>query len=316
MKSKRTPLTRKTLSGVWCALILPWTERDRLDARRFAREIRGYGGTGVSGVYTGGTTGEFYAQDDATFAQVTEIACAEAHALGLPIQIGASALSTRTTRMRIRTARQAGADAVQIALPFWLEMKDDEVKRFAREIAEEAGKMPIILYLTMRSKRKLSPALLGEIAREVPTFIGTKDTGATPADIQAILKVVPDLAIFGGEDFITKIPAGGRGGYCSITGFNARKVVELYRLCAAGRLDEAKPLADTLHRFLHEGLLPMVKEDGLWDSAVDRVQRVAGGGVVGLRCQSPYRSGTEAHVKRLLAWTRKNAPELMPAGIR
>lgn len=197
MKSKRTPLTRKTLSGVWCALILPWTDRDRLDARRFAREIRGYGGTGVSGVYTGGTTGEFYAQDDATFAQVTEIACAEAHALGLPIQIGASALSTRTTRMRIRTARQAGADAVQIALPFWLEMKDDEVKRFAHEIAEEAGKMPIILYLTMRSKRKLSPALLGEIAREVPTFIGTKDTGATPADIQAILKVVPDLAILG-----------------------------------------------------------------------------------------------------------------------
>ena len=60
----------------------------------------------------------------------------------------------------------------------------------------------------------------------------------------------------------------------------------------------------------------MVKEDGLWDSAVDRVQRVAGGGVVGLRCQSPYRSGTEAHVKRLLAWTRKNTPELLPAGVR
>jgi hypothetical protein len=112
MKAKSTRLTRKTLSGVWCALILPWTDRDRLDARRFAREIRGYGGTGVSGVYTGGTTGEFYAQDDATFEQVTEIACAEAHALRLPIQIGASALSTRTTRMRIRTAIRAGADAL------------------------------------------------------------------------------------------------------------------------------------------------------------------------------------------------------------
>ncbi len=316
MNPKRTRLTRKTLSGVWCALILPWTDRDRLDARRFAREIRGYGGTGISGVYTGGTTGEFYAQDDATFEQVTEIACAEAHALGLPIQIGASALSTRTTRMRIRTAIRAGADALQLALPFWLELKDDEVKRYVREVAEEAGKTPIILYLTMRSKRKISPAMLGEIARDVPTFIGTKDTGATPDDIKTILKEVPDLAIFGGEDFFTKIPAGGRGGYCSITGFNAPKVVELYRLCAEGRLDEAKPLADLFHRFLHEGLLPMVKEDGLWDSAVDRVQRVAGGGVVGLRCQSPYRSGTEAHVKRLLAWTRRNAPELLPAGVR
>lgn len=316
MKPKRLRLTRKTLSGVWCALILPWTDRDRLDVRRFVREIRGYGGTGVDGIYTGGTTGEFYAQDDATFAQVTEVACAEAQALGLPIQIGVSALSTRTTCLRIRTAIRAGADAVQIALPFWLELKDDEVKRFVREIAEEAGTTPIILYLTMRSKRKLSPALLGEIARATPTFIGTKDTGATVADIQAILREVPDLAIFGGEDFITKIPAGGRGGYCSITGFNAPKVVELYRLCAEGRLEEAKPLADLFHRYLHEGLLPMVKEDGLWDSAVDRVQRVAGGGVVGLRCQSPYRSASEAHVKRLLAWTRKHAPELLPASAR
>lgn len=315
MKSKLPPLTRRTLSGVWCALILPWIERDRLDARRFVREIRGYGGTGVSGLYTGGTTGEFYAQDDATFEQVTEIACAEAHALGLPVQIGASALSTRTTRLRIRHAVRAGADALQIALPFWLELKDDEVTRFVREIADEAGRTPIVLYLTMRSKRKLTPRLLGAIAREVPTFIGTKDTGATVADLQAMLREVPDLAIFGGEDFFTKIPAGGRGGYCSITGFNAPKVVEFYRLCAAGRLEEAKPLADAFHRFLHEALLPMVKDEGLWDSAVDRVQRVAGGGVVGLRCQSPYRSGTAAQVQRLLAWTRRHAPELLPTPV-
>jgi hypothetical protein len=40
--------------------------------------------------------------------------------------------------------------------------------------------------------------------------------------------------------------------------------------------------------------------------------RSAGGGVVGLRCQSPYRSGTEQHVKGVIAWVRKHAPELLP----
>jgi len=34
--------------------------------------------------------------------------------------------------------------------------------------------------------------------------------------------------------------------------------------------------------------------------------------VVGLRCQSPYRSGTEAHVRRLLSWVNEHAPELLP----
>jgi len=307
------PLTRKTLRGVWSALIVPWTARDTLDAKRFADDIRTYAGTGVSGIYTGGTTGEFYAQDDATFEEVTRIACKEAHAIGLPVQIGVSASSTRTVKQRVKVAKRVKADAVQVALPFWLELKDDEVKRFVTEIAAEAGRTPIILYVTGRSKRRIAPALMGELTRTVPTFIGTKDTGLDVKGLKAILRKAPDLAVFGGEDFYQKLPAGGKGGYCSVTGFNAAKIVELYNLCAAGRLKEAKPLAEAVHRFLYEALVPMVKKQGLWDSAIDRIQRVAGGGVVGLRCQSPYRSGSEKDVKRVIAWCRKNTPELLPA---
>ncbi|MEO6874636.1 MAG: dihydrodipicolinate synthase family protein [Opitutaceae bacterium] len=316
MKTHLESLTRKTLHGPWAALILPWTARDELDSRRLVKEVRSYGGTGVHGVYTGGTTGEFYAQDDATFERVTQIVCEQAHDVGLPVQIGVTALSTRTVRQRIRIARKARANAIQVALPFWLELKDDEVKRFVHEVAAEAGRMPIILYLTGRSKRKVAPELLGELAAEVPTFIGTKDTGLDVAGVKAMVQAAPGIAVFGGEDFYEKLPAGGRGGYCSITGFNARKVVELYELCAAGRLDEAKPLADALRRYLYEALVPLVREEGLWDSAVDRIQREAGGGGAGLRCQSPYRSGTPQHVKRLLSWCRKYTPELLPKPVR
>lgn len=306
-------LTRHSLNGVWCALITPWNDLDEVDLRRLVKEVRGYAGTGVHGVYTGGTTGEFYTQDDATYGRITEVVVTEGHAIGLPVQIGATALSTRTTIQRIRIAKRAGADAVQLALPFWLELKDDEVERFVAETTAAAGKMPVVLYLTMRSKRKISPNLLGKLAARHPTFIGTKDTGASVDEVKAMLKEAPDLAIFGGEDFYARIPAGGRGGYCSITGFNARKVVELYTLCIAGRLEEAKPLADAFHRYLHEALIgPLVKEAGLWDSAIDRIQRVAGGGGVGLRCQSPYRSGTEKHVRQVISWVRKNAPEILP----
>ena len=315
-KPKIKPLTRKSLLGVWSALITPWTKGDKLDKRRFAIEIQSYAGSGLSGLYTGGTTGEFYAQDDETYAQITKIACKESHAIGLPVQIGVSALSTRTVIQRIKVAKKAGADGLQVALPFWLELKDDEVKRFVHEIAEAAGKTPIILYLTGRSKRKIAPALFGQLAKEVPTFIGTKDTGLDVKGLKALLKKAPDIAIFGGEDFYDKLPAGGKGGYCSVTGFNAPKIVELYKLCAAGKMKEAKPLSDAVHRFLYGALVPMVTKQGLWDSAIDRVQRVAGGGGVGLRCQSPYRSGTEKDVKRVIAWCRENTPELLPAHLK
>ena len=201
MPAKTRPLNRKNLHGVWSALIIPWTDRDELDTARFVTEVRSYAGTGVHGVYTGGTTGEFYAQDDKTYERITRITCEQAHDVGLPVQIGVSALSTRTTRQRIRVARRAGADAIQVTLPFWLELKDDEVKRFVREIAAEAGDLPVILYLTSRSKRKIEPPLFGEIAAAVPTFIGTKDTGAGVKQVRAMLKQAPYIAICVWEEF-------------------------------------------------------------------------------------------------------------------
>lgn len=305
------PLTRKTLGGVWPALIVPWTDNDEVDEERFARECGSYKGTGVSGIYTGGTTGEFYAQDDESFASITRIACGEGHATGLAVQIGCTALSTRTAKKRIAGALEAGADGIQIAYPFWLELQPDEALNFFKDIAKEAGSTPIILYHTSRAKRKLSPDEIGVIAREVPTLIGMKDTGCDLDTLKAMLKAAPDLAISGGEDFYDRMPAGGRGGYCSITGLNARFVVKCHNLCAAGKFNEAQPYHQTIKRLLDEALLPMNRDEGLFDSAIDRIQRIVGGGDVGLRCQGPYRSGTQAHVRRVKDWCRANAPELL-----
>jgi len=301
-------LTRQTLRGVWCALITPWTDKDELDAKRYKKEIRAYEGTGVHGIYTGGTTGEYYAQDDETFARVSEITCDEGHALGLPVQIGCTALSTRVARQRIRKAIKLGADAIQIAIPFWLELKDDEALGFCKDIAKEAGKVPIILYLTSRAKRKMTPEFLGEVADAVPTIIGTKDTGCDLATLKQFVAKSKGVAVFGGDnDFLTKLPAGGKGGYCSVTGLNTKRVVEYYELCAAGRLKEAQVIHDEI-----DGLMQIyirwVKEDGLWDSAIDRIQRVAGGVDVGIRCQRPYRSGTQKHVDELVRHCKKHAP--------
>jgi len=307
----RTRLTRKTLNGVWHALIVPWTNDDEVDEKRFAKECSAYANTGIHGIYTGGTTGEFYAQDDSSFETITRIACGTGHAAGLPVQIGCTALSTRVARQRIGIALDAGADGIQVAHPFWLELKPDEVLSFFTDIAKEAGTTPIIIYHTPRCKRRLSPEEIGTIAREVPTFIGMKDIGCDIATLQAMLKEAPDLAIFGSEDFYDKMPHGGRGGYCAVTGLNARYVVEYYNLCAAGNYEQASGHSKMINRYRDEVLLPMLHVDGLWDSAIDRVQRIVGGGDVGLCCQGPYRSAAQRHVEHMKRWCLQNAPELL-----
>lgn len=307
------PLTRESLRGVWPALIVPWNDRDEVDEPTLAAEVHHYARCGVHGVYTGGTTGEFYAQDDATFDRITAVVCQAAHAVGLPAQIGCTALSTRTARQRIRRAMAEGADGIQIALPFWLELKDDEAVGFLRDVAAAAGTVPFVLYHTLRAKRKLPPAMLGALAAELPTFIGMKDTGCDVPTLQAILKEAPKLAVFGAEhDLVAKTRAGAKGTYSSVTGLNARWIVSLYEACAAQDWGRATRLEAPVARLMNEALIPMVREDGLLDSAVDRVQRIVGGGAVNLICQPPYRSATPGHVERLRAWCRREVPELLP----
>jgi len=307
-----TTLSRDTLRGIWPALITPWSDDGDLDERRFVDEIRAYAGTGVHGIYTGGTTGEFYAQDDRTFERIAKLACREGHAIGVPVQIGCTALSTRTVRRRVRVALDCGTDGVQVAIPFWLELKDDEVTAFIRDVADEAGDVPLILYHTPRAKRMLSPGLIAEIAASVPTLLGMKYPSVDVPTLRTILRLLPDLCVFVGEDsLLPMIREGAKGCYSSVAGLNARLMVDLYRHAAGGQYDEAQTLHDAVHRLVTEVLWPMVHDEGLWDSAVDRVMRVAGGVDVGLKCQGPYRSAGPEHVERLVAWCRSHAPVLL-----
>ena len=304
--SMATTLSRHTLRGVWPALITPWSDDGELDERRFIGEIRAYAGTGVHGVYTGGSTGEFYAQDDRTFERITELACREGHAIGVPVEIGCTALSTRTVRGRVRVALACGADGIQIAIPFWLELKDDEVTAFIRDVAEEAGDVPLIIYHTPRAKRMLSPALIAEVAASVPTLIGMKYPSVDVPTLRTIVRSVPDLSVFVGEhSLLPMIKEGAKGCYSSVAGLNAWLMVELYRRGAAGQYDEAQALHEAVHRLVTEVLWRMVHDEGLWDSAVDRVMRVAGGVDVGLSCQGPYRSAGPEHVERLNKLTKR-----------
>lgn len=309
-------MTAGSLRGVWAALLTPWDDTGSVDERRLLAEIDSFASGGVHGVYTGGTAGEFYAQDDAMFRRVTELVCDAAHCLRVPVQIGCTALSTRTACQRVGVAREAGADAAQLAIPFWLTLSDEEVVSFFRSVADAADGLPLVLYQTMRAKRRIDPPLLGRLCREVPTLIGIKDTTADLATFERIRRDAPEISIFGADcDLIERVRCGGRGTYSSLVGLSTRGMLEYFDLCERGRFGEAARWQSVFRSLMREVLQPMVREEHLNDSAVDRVQRVAGGGACGLRCAEPYRSATPHHVSRLVDWCDRHAPTLIRQGL-
>ena len=67
-------LTRENFVGPWAGLPVAWTDEDTFDETAYRADVRACCEANVPGIYTGGTTGEFYAMEFDEFQQVARAA--------------------------------------------------------------------------------------------------------------------------------------------------------------------------------------------------------------------------------------------------
>ena len=64
-------LNRETFTGPWAGVPVAWTDDDRFDETTYRTDVARCCEAGVPGVYTAGTTGEFYAMEFDEWKAVT-----------------------------------------------------------------------------------------------------------------------------------------------------------------------------------------------------------------------------------------------------
>ena len=139
-------LTKEQLVGMWVSVPTEWDEEGNFDEKTFRDEVALLIDTGVHGLYTTGTTGEFYAMDWKEWTKVQDAFLAET-AGKIPVQVGANWFNTRDTIKRMRYARDKGADAVQICFPGWMEMRQEDYDQFLVDCSEAVPDIAIIHYI-------------------------------------------------------------------------------------------------------------------------------------------------------------------------
>ncbi|MHB9110823.1 MAG: dihydrodipicolinate synthase family protein [Armatimonadota bacterium] len=304
-------LTRETFRGPWAGLPVAWDDDDTFDEKTYRADVARCCAAGVPGVYTGGTTGEFYAQEFEEFCAITDATIAECKQAGVPVMIGCTSTFTRGAIRRARYAQERGADAVQIALPFWMALTDDEIVQFYEEVAAAIPGMPISVYETTRAKRAIPLEVHRKLHDAIPAILMVKsnvDTlGRTEEGCPAISKL---YNVFVGEDEIHRLGPYGAIGCCSsLVYMNPRFTLKMFDLLYAKEWDALKLMTDQVHRFFYEGLA-LLETPGL-DSACDHLLgRCLGFLKMRLRCRGPYTSCTEADEARIRAWLEANTPEL------
>lgn len=306
-------LTRETMTGPWAGLPVAWTDDDRFDEATYRADVARCCAVGIPGVYTGGTTGEFYAMEFDEFQAVARATVEECKRHGTPVMIGCSSTYTLGAVRRARCAAELGAHAIQLAVPFWMQIRDDDLVPFFQEAAAAAPGLAISVYETTRAKKKLTldqhRALKDALPQYTMVKANAETLGATPDGCAALSDLVN---VFVGENRWADLGSHGARGCCSsLVYWNPRVTLDLWREVERSnwpRVREVADRLDLLFQFLDEHFEPK----GFTDTAYDRLGgRAAGFLKTSLRSRGPYPSATTQDLETLRAYYRKHLPEML-----
>ncbi|MCG2661332.1 MAG: dihydrodipicolinate synthase family protein [Kiritimatiellae bacterium] len=306
-------LTKSQLIGPWAGLPIAWKDDNAFDEKQYRIDVANCCAADIPGVYTGGTTGEFYALEFDEFKAVTNATIRECRNGKKPVMIGCTATFTLGVIRRARYAIAKGADAIQIALPFWMELTDAEVVSFFKDVSAAVPGMPLMIYETLRAKKAISLKVHTLIHEAVPAVIGVKSNENTLGHTREGCAQISKLYnVFVGENMWYELGPSGAIGCCSSLVYqNPRIVLQVFDLLLKKQWKELKVAMDTFNHIINEGLKPCF-DAGCKDSAMDRLLGLSAGFLkTSLHCRKPYVSCTQTHLIQFRKWLKDNHPEYL-----
>jgi len=227
-------------SGIIPAMVTPLTADDRINEKALRRLTNYLIDGKVHGVFAVGSQGEFWALTPDEKRRVWEIVVEETRGR-VPVYAGTAAVTTRETIQLTRMAEKAGADAVSILTPFFINPNDDQLFDHYKAVAESTS-LPILVYTNpTRTNVKISAGLLARLAK-VKGIVGIKDSsGELELTAEYIRVVPPEFSVLMGRDTLiyAGLTYGTKGGIAATANVKPALVAEIYDKYMAGDLEGA-----------------------------------------------------------------------------
>ena len=310
-------LSKETLRGVWAGITVSWDEDFGFNEEIYAQNVQRMIDAGAHGIYTTGSTGEFYAFDYDEFCRMVDVIAELAGGAGVPLQIGCCSDAThKTIRLLEYAASKSQVGAVQVNLPYWMRLTNREVVQFFADLSSACASMPLVHYNIPRAKRFLHAEDYLKILEVAPNLIGVKYTfaGSHFDQLQENIRLTPELSYFVRENvLVSAMQLAARGSYSSLIATNPAFMLEMYVKAEAGLWDEALAMQRRAAQFVVEiERFVTARGDGVMDPVSDKGLGVAAGCVLGhQRCRPPYIGWSDQTVLAVRAWLRDRYPEFM-----
>lgn len=203
--------------GSFPALITPMKD-GKVDESAFRKFVAWQIKEGTHGLVPVGTTGESPTLSPAEHKRVIELCIAEA-AGRVPVIAGTGSNNTAEAIEYTIHAKQAGADAALVVVPYYNKPTQDGLYAHFRAVAESAD-IPIFIYnVPGRTVANISVETLARLARDVPNIVGTKDASAdlTRPSLQRLASGEKFIQLSGEDGTALAFNAHGGVGCISVT---------------------------------------------------------------------------------------------------
>lgn len=304
------PLTHDQIRGNWAPVILPINADDSIDYARLADTIDTLIAFKVDGIYSNGTTAEFYNQTEAEFDAIHQLFAEKCQAADMPFQIGVSHMSPVVSLERLRRVCDLAPGAVQVILPDWFPVTEPEAIAYLQRMAAAADPVGLVLYNPGHAKRTLTLDEIGRLKATVPALIGVKVIGGDATWFAEARRHMPDVSIFvAGHTLASGWEHGAHGAYSNVACLHpgaAQRWTDQMR----HDLPAAQEVEARIQVFMRDYIHPYIAAQRYANQAVDKLLTVIGKWAsIGSRLRWPYRWIPETEADRLRPIARDLLPE-------
>ena len=301
------------IKGNWASLLLPIEADDSIEFSKLGAEIDILIDAKVDGIYSNGTAGEFHNQTEEEFDRIQLMLAERCRKAGMPFVIGACQPDPTIMLNRVRRAATLGPAAIQVILPDWWPLTDEEAIDYLNRASGIANGIPLILYNPPHAKRVLSPKELGAILAETPGVIGVKLADGDSTWYAESREHLPGVALFvPGHHLATGIREGVAAGAFSNVACLSPRGAQRWTDLMQTDMDAAIEIEQRICKFMDQHIVPFRQKSGYSNAALDKLLCAIGNwGPVGTRLRFPYRWIGEDEAQRLRAVAEQELTDIM-----
>lgn len=306
------PLSADQIRGVWATLLLPISANGDIDYSLFEDQLNYLASSGVDGVYTNGTAGEFYNQTESEFDRISHLTAETCERHSLPFQLGCSQMSPVISLERLQRVVSLKPSAIQVILPDWMSLTFAEMCSYLEKMAATAVPIGLVLYNPPHAKQVLTPKQWQELLATGIPLVGCKVAGADTLWYEDMQPVLERMSVFvPGHRLATGIFQGAHGSYSNVACLNPRAAVDWYQLMQKD-IQKAIAIEKRVQGFFEEAILPFINIHGYSNTAVDKLLTAVGGwAAIGTRVRWPYHSIPINEIPRIRDLGAKWIPEFI-----